>query len=312
MSFRITSNMMFERLMSNIRTGARTIGELQEQMVSLRKINRPSDNPAGASRVQALRSSENDYAQYIENIDQARSMLNFTASALEGVSQAVVAARGKLLAALSPTVDAVGKEATAVEIDDILRSILGQANSSFGGIHIFGGTQTAGPPFSIRAQGSKGVEAVEFSGDSGSIRYVVGVGHLVKVNEDPMGIFMRRGEARGLFQTLIDVRTLLQNPDGLEDGDLSRLLSEKLGSFDAIHDDVVAGIGRAGARSRALQIRRDLYSQAELNSAGWRSEVEDIDIADVALRLQNQQAVFEIVLASSASVFNTNLMEFLR
>jgi hypothetical protein len=32
----------------------------------------------------------------------------------------------------------------------------------------------------------------------------------------------------------------------------------------------------------------------------------------VALRMQNQQTVFQIVLASSASVYSSNLMEFLQ
>jgi hypothetical protein len=58
--------------------------------------------------------------------------------------------------------------------------------------------------------------------------------------------------------------------------------------LDQIHNDLVRGIGRIGTRSRSLQVRRDLYAQAEVSSASRRSEIEDADVADVALRLKNQ------------------------
>jgi len=312
MSFRITGNMMFRRLMSNVRTGAKTLGDLQEQMATLRRVNRPSDDPIGAARIANLRANENSYARYLGNIDRGRGILDFTASVLERISQGVVVARGKLLSAISPATDATGREAVAIEIDEILRSIIGQANSDFGGTYVFAGTQTDDPPFEIVARGGAGVEVVGFNGDSGRIRFLVGPDHQMEVNEDPTEVFMPRGEANGLFQTLIDIRRLLQNPEGLETGELSRLLSEKLADLDAAHDDILHALGRVGARSRSLQMRRDLYEQAEMGLASRRSEMEDADVADVALRLQNQQAIFELVLASSAAVYNTSLMEFLR
>ncbi len=76
--------------------------------------------------------------------------------------------------------------------------------------------------------------------------------------------------------------------------------------------DAVRAIGRVGTRSRSLRIRRDLYSKAEINSIARRSELEDADIADVALRLKNQQVIFQVVLAGSAAVYNSSLTEFLR
>lgn len=312
MSFRITSNMMFKRLLSNVRTATSTLGDLQEQMVSLRRINRPSDDPAGASRAAALKTDEADYKQYMINIDSARGMLDFAASVLEAVSERIVAVRGKLMAAINPASDETSLDLAATEIDDILNSIIGQANTSFGGMFIFGGTQTNSPPFEIVAKGIGGIESVRYNGDSGRIRYLVGTGHLVEVNEDPVEVFMPRGEALGVFQSLIDIRKLLQNPDDLGTGDLGRKLSEKLSVVDDIHNDIIRALGRAGTRSRALQIRRDLYSKAQITAASQRSEIEDADIADVALRLQNQQVIFQVVLAGSAAVYSSNLMEFLR
>jgi len=312
MSFRVTGTMMFNRLMSNMGQATKTMADLQEQMVSLRRLNRPSDDPIGASRSQLMRSSENDYKLYTSNMEQARSLLDFTAGVLETMSAEVVNVRGKLLSAISPTADAISKEVIAAEIDDILRSLMAEANSNFGGMYIFGGTQTESAPFEITREGASGVETVVFSGDSGRIRYLIGPNNTMEVNEDPVEVFMPRGEAKGLFNTLIGIRKLLQNPDNLSDAAQASLLSDKIKEIDDVHNDLVRSLGRAGTRSRSLQMRADLYSQAEISLIERRSEIEDADIADVALRLQNQQTILEVVLASSAAVYNSNLMQFLK
>jgi len=312
MSFRVTGMMIFNNLMSNMRRGSQALGDLQEQMATLRRINRPSDDPAGASRAQSLRSGENDYKQYSNNIDGARSVLDFTAGVLETVSSEVVNVRVKLLSAINPASDASTKEMIASEINDILKSVIAAANSSFAGMFVFGGTQTGSSPFGISSESSAGIEEVTFHGNSGTISYVVGPTDTAEINENPREVFMRRGEANGLFDTLIEIRRLLQNPDNLSDGDQAARLSEMVGRVDQIHDDVSRGLGRVGTRSRALQVRRDLYEQAQISSAGRRSELEDADVADVAMRLQNQQTIFQLILAGGSFVFNSNLTQFLK
>lgn len=312
MSFRVTGTMVFSRLMSNIRQSTQVLSELQEQMASMRRINRPSDDPMGASRSQALLSVENDYRQYMDSIDQARSLMDFTAGVLETLSDEVVSARSKVLSGINPTADASSRRVIASEVDDILKSIVTEANSSFAGMSVFGGTQTATPPFEITSESSFGVEGVAFSGNSGRVRYVVGPNIAVEVNEDPVEVFMPRGVAKGLFDTLIEIRKVLQNTDNLPESEQAEKLSGMLSRMDGIHDDVVRALGRLGTRSKALQIRRDLYEQAQISSTQRRSEMEDADIADVALRLQNQQTIFQVILSSSSSMYNSGLTEFLR
>jgi len=312
MSFRVTGTMMFNRLMVNMREATKTMADLQEQMVSLRRINRPSDDATGASRAQMMRSSENDYDLYNSNMDQARSMLDFTSGVLEAMSSGIVSARGKLLSAISPTADATSRNVVASEIDDMLKSLFAEANSSFGGVYVFGGTQTNTAPFELSRESAAGVEEVNFNGNSGRIRYLVGPTNVMEVNEDPVEVFMPRGEANGLFNTLIEIRKLLQNPENLSDGVLSEQLSQKIDEMDSVHNDVVRALGRVGTRSRSLQMRTDLYSQAKIGLVERRSEIEDADIADVALRLQNQQTILQVVLSSSSAVYNSNLMEFLK
>ena len=202
MSFRVTSSMAYHRLMANIRQCTATLSDLQEQMVTLRRINRPSDDPLGAGQVQSLRSSENDYQLYMDNIDHARGVLDFTAGVLQNVSSEIVTVRSKLMEAINPVTDATSRAVIATEVNDILKSIVAEANSAYAGMAVFGGTQTAGTPFQIDAESGRGVEAVSFHGNSSRIAYTVGPDSTVEINEDPVEVFMPRGAASGLFETL--------------------------------------------------------------------------------------------------------------
>ena len=68
MSFRVTGMMIFNNLMSNMRRGSQALGDLQEQMATMRRINRPSDDPAGASRAQSLLSSIDEMLQSLTQL----------------------------------------------------------------------------------------------------------------------------------------------------------------------------------------------------------------------------------------------------
>ena len=235
MSFRVTGMMIFSNLMSNMRRGSQALGRLQEQMSTQRRINRPSDDPAGASRAQSLLSGEHDYQQYSDNINEAKSVLDFTAGVLETISSEVVGVRVKILSAITPTSDASTREMIASEVDDVLKSIVAEANSSFAGMFVFGGTQTGSAPFEVSAESAAGVEEVAFHGNSGTIGYVVGPTDAAEINENPREVFMPRGEAEGLLNTLIEIRRLLQNPDNLTEGELSTKLSEVIERVDTTY-----------------------------------------------------------------------------
>jgi len=312
MSFRVTGNMMFSQLMSNMRTGMRTLGNLQEQMVTLRRINRPSDDPFGVAKAQSLRNDELDYRQYLSNMDQASSMLEFTAGVLQSMSGEIVNVRSKLMSALSPTIDQNGRDTIATEVNDILKSVIAEANSSFAGLYIFGGTNTDTQPFEVLRESGSGVEAVGFTGNAGVMRYIVGHGATIDVNENPIEVFMPRGEENSLMQTLVSLRQLLNNVDGLSEAAQAEELTKVFDQLDTIHSDVVRSLGRVGARASTLEMRRDLYMKAQIDLVSRRSDLEDADISDVALRLQNQQIVLQVILAGSSAVFNTNLIELLR
>ncbi|HHI67749.1 MAG TPA: flagellar hook-associated protein 3, partial [Planctomycetes bacterium] len=55
MSLRVTRSMLFRSTLWNIQRNSRRLADLQEMLGSGRKINRPSDDPAGILRMLPLK-----------------------------------------------------------------------------------------------------------------------------------------------------------------------------------------------------------------------------------------------------------------
>src|SRR3954447_23905271 len=86
---RVTPGMMMNSLLHNIELNQARTEQLQNQITSGSRINKPSDDPIGAARALNLQESLRQSAQYVRNIDQATSWLNTTDSALDSVTQAI-------------------------------------------------------------------------------------------------------------------------------------------------------------------------------------------------------------------------------
>jgi flagellar hook-associated protein 3 FlgL len=98
MSMRITQGMMYARALADVQSGLFRYSQLQQDLATGRRINRPSDDPSGALRILPLRSDLRNLEQMGDNVALARETLNTGASSLEDASslekgQSAIAAR---------------------------------------------------------------------------------------------------------------------------------------------------------------------------------------------------------------------------
>ena len=81
---RITNNMMLNNSMNNINGNKINVNNMNNQMSSQKKIQRPSENPVIAIRSLRLRSDLSEIDQYYENnIPDAESWLDVTGTAIK-------------------------------------------------------------------------------------------------------------------------------------------------------------------------------------------------------------------------------------
>ena len=140
---RITENMRYGSLIASLGRAQGNYSSLMEQMASQKKINRPSDDPVGSTRVLDFRGVRDSIAQYGRNIENADAWLQLSATKLENIGDLVGQAREAGINDQS----AQTRRVLAQNVGSLLEEILSLANSKFGDRWLFAGSRTDRAPF---------------------------------------------------------------------------------------------------------------------------------------------------------------------
>lgn len=199
MAFRITQGMMYARALGDVQKGLFRYTQLQQEVATGRRVNRPSDDPASALRILPLRGEISDLQQYSSNISLARETLNTSTASLEDGSALMQRARELSIQAANGTLSSSDRESVAAEVDQLLSQMLGIANSRRGDRFLFGGTENGSPPFDLQTAGGR-TRAV-YSGNRDSLNIDVAPGVTTDLNVPGDAIFLQRSrEATTFFQ----------------------------------------------------------------------------------------------------------------
>ncbi|HEY1078963.1 MAG TPA: flagellar hook-associated protein FlgL, partial [Bdellovibrio sp.] len=169
----------------NLTKNRSEMADLQNQAATQKRINKPSDDPLASARVLVARTEERGNTQFIKNINNARSFLEFSDQSLGELSDALV--RAKELA-ISQANDASGntesRMVTAAEVEQLYNQAVQIGNRKLGERYIFGGYRTQSMPFDQQG---------EYSGDDGDIKIQIHKDSFVAMNVPGVKVFLGQG-----------------------------------------------------------------------------------------------------------------------
>lgn len=132
----------------------RNLSDLMEsnmQASSEKRINRPSDDPVGMSRVLSYRSSITAMQFNQANIKMAEGWLSQADSALAdtgaGVSSVLTKIKTLAEQAATGTVSEENRKQIATQLRELFGTLVNLANTQFNGSHIFAGHKTESPAY---------------------------------------------------------------------------------------------------------------------------------------------------------------------
>lgn len=147
MNSRISDSTNSSLLTSRINLQRSRLSVLQERLATGRRINRPSDDPAGAEMVLNLRTSVKQLDQFRRSAEALNLKLTSADDALSGYENMLDRIKTLVSRGLSEVSTPETKEAVAVELESLKNSILALANTRSGDDYVFGGTRQNVPPF---------------------------------------------------------------------------------------------------------------------------------------------------------------------
>jgi flagellar hook-associated protein 3 FlgL len=186
---RVTQQSMQNTWIRNLQSRLGTMDQLNRQVGSGVRVEKPADDPSGASRIVRIDEVVARNQQYLSNINQALSQHQATESALEQAYQNLMRAKGLAVeGANDASVPLNGSfAALADEVRGIRDGVLQLALSKHQDKYLFAGTAGGVAPF--------GDGGVAYQGDSNLLRVNIGNGQSVAVNL-PGDLAFREAEAR--------------------------------------------------------------------------------------------------------------------
>jgi flagellar hook-associated protein 3 len=134
---------------------ADAMARLQEQASTGARINRVSDDPSDAHRILSLASEERLLANYIDNLAEVTSTLEYSSATLEDVISTLVSTKTNLTQIVSGIYNEEGRKRLAEGVNDELEHIILMANTQRLGQYLFGGSNTASAPYVVERTNGK-------------------------------------------------------------------------------------------------------------------------------------------------------------
>jgi flagellar hook-associated protein 3 FlgL len=289
---RIADKMATTQIDRNIQKNRTEMSGLQNQAATQKRINRPSDDPLAATRVLAARTDENSFKQYMQNITQAKSFIEYSEQALGELNEALV--RAKELA-ISQASDAGASDETrritAEEIGQIFQQSVQIGNRKIGDRYIFAGMQTLTQPFDQEGQ---------YYGDDGDIKIQIHKDAVVGMNLAGSKVFLGQGIGGDGY-----IRTSPNNPKTVDD--LQQLRQEDQEIRDLKEEEAPHQVQTRGLASTAGSAAK-LSKQDPVNGSPGLNVFQTLKGLEISLKTNDKvgvqesldlldQAISQVVLA---------------
>lgn len=114
-----------------------------------------------------------------------------------------------------------------------------------------------------------------------------------------------------IFGTLITIRDLLTNEQGLPETEQVQLLNGEAGSVREMLAGVTQALNSMGARDQAVYDLGERLKDFQLFLSGEAAMIGDADIVQLATDLARTQTFYEMTLATASRLLNLSLLDFI-
>ncbi|MBI5212797.1 MAG: flagellar hook-associated protein FlgL [Nitrospirae bacterium] len=178
---RITTRMFFDQFISGFQSNMEAIFKSQEQISSMKRVNRPSDDPAALSKITAYKTQISQIGEYKRSITTANSMVGSLDKALLNLNDTLNRARELGLEGADASATGGDRAIIAKEIGTLLEHAIDIANTKVGDRYIFSGYKSDTAPIDKNTG--------EFVGDSNPITLSISANTEIKLNVSASDLF---------------------------------------------------------------------------------------------------------------------------
>lgn len=303
---RITDSFRFRVVTENLNRSRERLSDLQEQLASGKRINRPSDDPEAISNAMKLRSILETNFQFQENIQDGITQLTAQEEALNQIYEILAQVKEITIEGASDSVTV--KSSLAQQLGLILDNILEIANTKFNGKYIFGGTETLNKPFTLNENVIKfnlDEPVVDYRGNLGKWNRQINENTTIEVNLNGKEVFdQAAGDGVNIFQLIYDLKRLMEQED-------TKGINAKIEDVDKGIEQVLKSFLKIGTRKQLVLFNEDRFMTQNIQIRATMSNLEDTDFAEVFIAFKAEENALNSALSAGARVISPSLLDFL-
>jgi len=292
---RISTTYQYDSYTNAIDTANKRVSDTQQQLLTGKRINKPSDDPYGATAVIKMQSLQAGLAQYAVNLQTAKGTLSESDAALGDVGTLLNSAYTLALSGANAATDPTAMQGLVSQVTAIQARLVQLANSQGpGGQYIFGGQKNSTVPYTAAG----GV--LTFNGDTNQIAVEVGPNDKINSTTD----------ASTAFTTAYARLETLKN--NLLSGNLPALSAVSVADMTNSNQDIQELRGDVGTK---LQSIADLTSQNGRRTddlTGQISNLADADASVAITKYQSALTAYQTALSVANSGLHLSLMDYLK
>lgn len=210
---RVTDSYLQNTFLSSLSRSRQSLTDLQTQLATQTKIQKPSDSPLSAARINRLQEQLQNIDTYSSNITNGQNYLNTTVTAMEGMQSETQNIITNLTTAANAT-NATTLASFGQKVKQSLQSLIQYANTEVDGKHVFSGTNTGSTPYDQSATWFGGT--VDTSGTQ-SIRLSSSFEQKINVTADEL--FQSTVSQSGTLDKTSAIGSTTQNTAQIQDAD---------------------------------------------------------------------------------------------
>ena len=146
---RVTNQMMNIQLLQNLRQSNERTLKMQDQLATGSRIHRPGDDPVGVGYVMRYDSELSRNEEFLENANTALGWLRTMDTVLKQAMECAAPGARARSTGGDGNDGEQGREAIAIEMEQLREQMVMIGNSEYGGRYLFNGQKTDVAPYSL-------------------------------------------------------------------------------------------------------------------------------------------------------------------
>jgi flagellar hook-associated protein 3 FlgL len=297
---RITTQMTASMTLNDLQQSLNRLDTTQQQLSSGKKINQPSDDPYGTSQALNLNGQLSSLNDYANNITDGTAWTQQATTSLSDIDSMVQRVRELVVQASNGSYTQADLNASAAEVNQLIDAVKQEANASYNGQYIFSGTSTDTAPYQTGSTDT-------YQGGTGSVNRLIGPNTTLTVNTN-ISSLLGNGQASGDGGLLDTLRTIASD---MQSGNTGAIGGADLQNLDSNFGTLTQMEANVGAISNRLTLASSRIQQLQTSDTAALSNVQDADMATVAINFSTEQAAYSAALKAGANIVQSSLLDFL-